>query len=173
MHNLHLVVCEADSGEEACSYVEAQIESFGDENNWRTICGALRSNGEAYSTKEGRWEPETLESLKKSLTDAMFNNNPEQDFFGKCFQEALAKFNAKEKMAGMDWYYIKKYAEEAGDRVDAISRHNQPDLTPETFDLFTDEYRSWKLNEFGLTNIVNDDKAKKENLWVVLVDMHS
>jgi len=174
MHNLHLVVVEMPDGQEACDFVEGQIESFGDENNWRTICGAVRYNGQVHQTKEGRWEPETLESLKKSITDAMFNTNSEDDFFGKCFNEALAKLNAKEKMTSMDWYYIQKYAEEMGDRASATQRHEQPDLTPESFDLFRDEYRSWKLDEFGLTSLLrHGEEVNKENLWVVLVDMHS
>ena len=174
MHNLHLVVCEAENGKEACSLVEAQIESFGNENNWRTICGAVRSNGDNYSTGEGRWEPQTLEELKKSLTDVIFKNDGEKDHLSKMFLEVLAKMNDDAKLTGMDWYYVKKYAEQEGARCDTIQGYGgKDDLTPKAFDLFENEYFSWKLDEFGLTNIVNDDKAKKENLWVVLVDMHS
>jgi hypothetical protein len=175
MHNLHYLLVEADNGQEACGYAEGQIESFGDENNWRTICGATRINGEIYNTKEGRWEAVSLDEIKKGLVDAIFNTSGEEDFSEKCFHEALAKFNAKQKMTGMDWYYVRKYAEEAGAKVDCLSQGGKVDLTPEAFDPFEHEDRSWKLDEFGVTHLLhgNEDPENKKNLWLVAVDMHS
>jgi hypothetical protein len=41
MHNLHFVITTADSPEDACNNVETLISDFGNENNWRTVCGCV------------------------------------------------------------------------------------------------------------------------------------
>ena len=70
MHNLHYVVVKAETGEEACSEVESSIEDFGNENNWRNICGAVSQDNEVYKSLDGRWKPEdddTIEKINESI----------------------------------------------------------------------------------------------------------
>ena len=48
MHNLHLYIITADTGEDACSMVESNIESWGGEDNYSTICHAISEDGAIY-----------------------------------------------------------------------------------------------------------------------------
>lgn len=168
MHNLHYVVIEASSGQEACDGVESAIESWGDENNWRAICGAVSANGVIHNCGDGRWEPEAMTEVENNVQNWVFGVpwNKSQ------FEDALAKVNAGVAMTSMDWYSIKTYAEEMSDKAWALHDFGNGKAKT-TFDIFKDEYRSWKLDQCGVTHIGNLSQAKPKNLWVVSVDMHS
>ena len=168
MHNLHYVVVEAWSGAAACIEVEKAIESWGDENNWRTICGAVSAEGVIHNTGEGRWEIEGLNEVKSNVHDWVFG----QSWHKKQFDEALAKLNAGVAMTSMDWYSVKVYAEEMSDKAWALHDFGNGQAKT-TFDLFVDEFRSWRLDHCGVTHIGDLSKVPHKNLWVVAVDMHS
>ena len=45
MHNLHLILINADSAEDAASSAESEILQWGNENNWRSIGGVASEDG--------------------------------------------------------------------------------------------------------------------------------
>ena len=171
MHNLHLLVVEAESGSDACSTVEGAIQNFGDENNWRVICGATRSDGkEVFQSNSGRWAAESVEDLQSQVKEAVFG----EGHYLKGFKEALDKLASGQKMDWMEWFQIEKHGAFKGAQAWAIMPlGGRPELTRDTFDLFKVEFRGWKLDEFGVTHLGDLDAVAPENLWVVIVDMHS
>ena len=175
MHNLHFVVVEAETGEDACSEAGSQIEDWGTENNWWVTCGAISAEGKTYKSPDGgRWEVEenmTVEEVKKTAAGWLFGTD---DFMEKSFKKVIAKFTAgKEKMDSGDWYIIKKYAEEQGDCCWATMKlKGEPELTAENYDPFYKGYRSYKFDECGIT-VLCDEATPKEKRWIVFLDMHS
>jgi hypothetical protein len=73
MHNLHIVVARAETAEEAMADVEGYNEGWGDENNWRSIAGAVGEDGTWHAGDgDSRYgEPCTLEELDKELMEAV------------------------------------------------------------------------------------------------------
>ncbi len=53
MHNLHLVVVNAENAKDAMHNAEMAIFEWGNENNWRTMCGAVSENDEMVATGNG------------------------------------------------------------------------------------------------------------------------
>jgi hypothetical protein len=174
MHNLHYLVIEAETGKEACDNAESAVESFGDENNWRTVCGAVCSTGEVYKGEEGRWDTTSLKEIQETAKGWLFDVD---DFHKKGFDEAIADLANGKILDGHQWYCVKKYAEEQGDKSWALMTiKGRPAVTPESFDIFKHGYRDWKLTECGVTHLGEFDaetKKDRKNLWVVLLDMHS
>ena len=163
MHNLHYVVVNAANHEEAEAAVESAIESWGDENNWRCICGSLNENGEAHSTGEGRWGEElTYEDVVKSLREAV-HGEPWHEKEARTLMRSLL---AGKKLRGMDFYTIRRYIEDLGANADANGIPKEG-----AFDPFRASYYEWKLDEFGITNLA--EEGSTEPRFIVLVDMHS
>jgi len=172
MHFLHYVVTRANSGKEACSSVESEIESWGDEDNWRVICGAISEKNIIYNTGEGRW------LLDKNLTIKDVNKNVRSNWFELDGYSKKAFYNeiVKVKLGvinGINWWAITNGSK----HFSALSYIENRD----TFDVLTDEFKSWELDENGITHLFNEEtKVAKEkaqkiygDLWVVFIDMHT
>ncbi len=159
MHSLHLITIAADTAENACSEVESMIIDFGNENNWRTICGCISEDDEVYIQEEDVFAPEkkmTITDVEKMVKDWVnnFNYNP---------TEALVKFHLEaDVLSSYEWLIIEKYAEH---RKNLIDYNNIKD------DFWHCNYRDWQLTENGVTNLVDEREGNK--CYVVFIDMHS
>jgi hypothetical protein len=161
MHNLHLITINAESSEDACDSVECEIESFGNENNWRAICGCISEDNEVYISDSdfGRYAP--AENMTLADVEKLIKNWASH--FSCNITEILVKFHLdEESLTSMDWFMFRQYC---GFKSEQLDFQNQ------TFDLWTSEFRSWQLDECGLTNLI--DSESKEKKYVVFVDMHS
>ena len=66
----------ASSGEEACNEAENLLMDFGNENNWRTFCGAVSQDNEVYNAGDGRYQPKdtdytTIEKINECVNEWM------------------------------------------------------------------------------------------------------
>lgn len=164
MHNLHLVRVKANSGQEACEGVESAIMDFGNENNWRTMCGAVSEDNEVYDAGEGRYRPTENELTTIEKLNEVMNN-----WLGDTFYGATAKLRFEKGETNLDeWdahelWSLSKYAE----HLSEAHRYKG-----KSFNVLEDNFFSYKYDECGLTDLewsVGDG----DKVWIVFVDMHS
>jgi hypothetical protein len=178
MHNLHIIVTNASSHEEACLKAETSIEDWGGENNWRTICGSVSNKGNIYSTNDGRYCPEAMLDFKNNsvdfIQDAKGTTREEKNLTilnrmvsgwssdpkdtSKLQTIASDLFSGKD-VPSYEIYQLKNYIE-----------HKYSQVNSSGDDVWGSTYREWQLDECGVTNIVDDES---ETLYAVFVDMHS
>jgi len=161
MHYLHFMTVRAENHQEACDAVESSIVEWGNENNWRSICGSVCEDDTAYDTGEGRWTPSSYkikdieEMLKKALSE--FDNE----------EEALATMTTvlagEEPDDNWDWWKLSKYAKakyEAGTQAD-------------NFDIWSVNYFDYQFDNFGITQKAHEYGEDEGKRYIVLIDMHS
>lgn len=159
MHNLHLGVVVERTGEDACSSVEYHINDWGNENNWRTICGAVSADNDVYSAGDGRWQPDedcnTIEKINEMVSRWL-----QPDQYSK---EKLMNCIWGKNESPFDWYAAAQYCKQQFE----VER-----LGGKEFDVLHDEFYSWKLDENGVTNFGYSEQNEGK-IWVVFIDMHS
>lgn len=173
MHNLHFVVVKAETGEEACDIVETQISNWGNENNWRTMCGAVSENNEVYYTTDGRYPPSkdsnTIAKINKKVKGWLKGN-----YYGGTAKELLAKGKKVECFSQQEAWSLMKYAEYLHElkllKLTKTYQKKAGKKVSPSFDILSDEFYSWKFDERGVTRIDYENEGK---VWVVFVDMHS
>lgn len=168
-HNLHLIVVLAESAEAACDKVESAIEDFGNENNWRTIYGAVSQNDEPYFHEGNQWPDENCDTIEKinKLVEGWLPYPKTSR--GELF-EALTNGTKtlKDVTDYMDWLMLSDYAE----HMTSVAR-----LGKTTFDILAgDEFKSGDYTSVGVTNLTHEgeeDAESDDQTYVVFVDMHS
>ncbi len=162
MYNLHLAVVKAKSPKEACDYVESEISEYGDDNNWRTICGAVSEANEVFiNDKDGSYPPEATETIESinSMVKGWFN----VDDYILAVKEIIANGETDfTKWDRHEIWLLKKYADQL---------YELCDIPKETFNVLENSYYGYKYDEFGVTNMVN--KEEEGQLYVVFISMHS
>lgn len=156
MHNLHFIGVVADSGDEAVSRALYLIEDWGTEDNWRVGCGAVASDGETYTTTEGRWNPSDWLGSPAAIAEELRKDIAE-------------KLSAEIKTDGtteLDDYIASQDLKARSDARWALNRVGSLDA----FDPFVHEYRPGVYDQFGVTNFDDEIEGRR---WLVLVDMHS
>lgn len=169
MHNLHLVVVKANTPKDACDKVESYIVDFGDENNWRTICGCVSDKNKVYHTSDGRFEPdEHSNTIEKINAMVMGWLKPEEDYYDKKVQAVIdGKKPISSLKTDMEWYGLEKYAAHMGARAKTNTKN---------FNVLKDSFNDYQYDDNGVTHIdaeENVDLGKGKNTYVVFVDMHS
>jgi hypothetical protein len=164
MHNLHLVVIKADTPEDACRDVEAYIEDFGNDNNWRCIGGALSKNNVAYDHDDySRWKPSedglnTIDKINKMVGGWL---KPEFNY-GKTYADQIE--GSEKKFGDLSGYELRQLK----DYVKHLSE--LADIDTKAFNILEDEFYPYAYDENGVTQI---DYQDGEETYVVFVDMHS
>jgi len=165
MHNLHFILVKANSGEEACKKAENEIMDFGNENNWRTMCGAVSEDNEIYNAEDGRYEPkdtdyQTIEAINECVSQWI-----KDSFYGKT---AKLKFE-KDETNLSEWneielWSLSKWAKHLSEA------HSYKD---KEFDILKgDTFYTCQFDECGVTDFTYDTNDG-DKTWVVFCDMHS
>lgn len=165
MHNLHLVKIRAESCEDACRSVELEILDWGDEDNWRVICGCLREDGEVYSTGEGRYDPTGVTSA--SITSTVREWAKGNEFHKNGFIESARAYAKGESIDSMTWYRALNFCK---------YKFALGNLDPETLNPWKQTFRDWELDEPGVTHINLPDASEGDSSiseYLVFVDIHS
>jgi hypothetical protein len=172
MHNLHFVVIKAYSAEDACDSVESLISDYGDENNWRTICGCVSEDNEVFDKDiendifKGRYCPTdmeltSIEEINKYIKTVVGTT-------GTYSSAAIEKL--KEEPDITKWkdshalWSLGEYAKEL---------RNNLGIDPENIDVFNLSYYEHEYDEFGVTPFLEDGFNEGDKKYVVFVDMHS
>ncbi len=156
MHNIHYIIVEGESHEDA--QLEAEqilLDSNLTENNWFSICGSLSQKDNSIDeTKEGRWGKEALdpETIKKSIMP-LFEYEEEK-------VKKLIKNEDLSTLSSHELYICKEYFNFLYEKSHA-----------QTDDIWNASFYSDIFDEVGITNCVcNNDVQDK---YIVLIDMHS
>lgn len=188
MHNIHYLVARGDNPQDAMRNAENDIEEWGNENNWRTIIGAISRKGKVFENKSDtsnhfEIKERTLQKINEDFDEKLsqpnwgWGSNPEiikelkitmseilaTEFEPKAFRLYLQK-RGKDK-TGLSFYHLKNFAY----TVDAMAETLAMMGKRKKFDVFKDEYRSWELDEIGVTHLSTSGKF----VYCVLLDMHS
>lgn len=156
-HILHIAVLRAENGKQACNIVGNEIESWGNENNWRQLIGAVSQKGEVYKNPDYSGGTDELDenSLQEFLDDLL--GAPMTHI---AFKELA---NKNEPMSVSDWYNIRVYAEYMAEL--ACLGEN------EEFDIWRHEFFAWDFGKMGVTQM-NFGSYEENELWAVFIDMH-
>jgi len=165
MHNLHLVVVKADSPQEACDTVESQISEFGNENNWRSICGCVSSKNKVLDlSKEafgGRWSPSEKGYSTIAELNELVKGWINELGYGKTAHDKIAKTKGKlnlSKWTSQELWSLKEYANKL---------HEKSGMEVE-FNILKNEFFAYNYIENGVTQMGGNGKET----YVVFVDMH-
>jgi hypothetical protein len=163
MHNLHLVVVKADCPEDACNHVENELMDWGNENNWRTICGCVSEHDEVYVNDDGRWSPadqeyNTIKKLNK-LVKSWINDS---GIYCESAIEMLKTEPDITKWPKHELWSLQQYAKYL---------YQVADIERENVDIFKTTLFNYDFDEMGVTDMMEDDDG--ETRYVVFVDMHS
>jgi len=169
MHNLHFYVVKADSPQEACSEVEGLIESFGDENNWRTICGCVSEDNEVHDIGKGdifggRYIPSdinltTIEAINNNVKGWLNTKNNHLRVIEKLKESP--DFTNKEVWKIHDLWCLEQYVK------DLYQQYNI-----EGFNVLTDDYFAYEYDQCGVTQYEGSEETTGKK-YVVFIDMHS
>ena len=165
MHVLHICVIAATSNDEAETEVESYLDGWGDEDNWRSICGSISQSGVRNVTGGGRWSPdETVEELQKHF--AKITSVPPLTAEVKT---ALNKLIEGKLVEPGDLYSIRALAEKLIERQ--YSGFEAPGVVP---DVFKHWFHADCFDEVGVTHIGETQKIPVgSQLYAVYVDMHT
>lgn len=166
MHNLHLILVSAENAEDACDVVESHISDFGNENNWRSICGCVSQDDEVHIINDGRYPPDaddTIEKINKMVVGWL---TP----YASTDKLIIALNDGSKKLSDitdyMDWLRLESYA----DHMQNVALLGKKD----SFDILAgDEFKSCEFDEVGVTDITEGERIEGNKLYVVFVDMHS
>lgn len=160
MHNLHIVRITSTSAEDACADVENQLAEWGNENNWRTICGSVCEDDTTFQSGDGRWNTDgfTVDKLNTMVREWIYNPSVYEPSWDKIIKGV-------EEIGPYDWYSAKKYCEE---------QYHKKSIGTDLFDIRTHEYYSWRIDECGVTAMdMYSPEELDEKTYYVFVDMHS
>jgi len=178
MHNLHLAVIIATTPEDACNLVEDDIEDWGNENNWRTICGCVSEDNKVYIHDDGgRFPPKenaTIETINK-MTRAWMGVEQPGIFNTEGRTEAekhMQRHLNGEQLKHIEWYAIERYAEHMGAVVTTKSFSMEKN---KEFSVLKHTFKEWNLDECSVTSCIStaEEITEGEKRYVVFIDMHS
>lgn len=167
MHNLHLFVIKSESPDEACSTVETLIEDFGNENNWRTICGCVSEHDEVYiNDEDGRYPPTDGMNTVASINEMVKGWIKGGTIYGNIAEQKIAEGNTDFKSwTSSELWSLEQYASYLKNMKDALEGKDV-----EEFNVLEDSYYPYEFAECGVTQDdgLNDGDIK----YIVFIDMH-
>jgi len=158
MHNLHLVSVKADDGKDACQVVESALNDWGNDNNWRSIIGAIDQNNNITDHAKPMLTEEkmTIEKAEKLVKEWMNNF-----YLQEHIPQLLERLDQIDEFSVYDWNLLEDYARY---KQEVISNPE-----PEIFDIWENEFYSYQLDQQGITNLHIDGRKP----YLVFIDMHS
>jgi hypothetical protein len=166
MHALHFIVTSAESGKEACNDVDNYIADWGNENNWRSICGAVSEDNKVFINDNDRgWLNKDCNTIKK--INGIMEKHLKEEKTVSDSKEIMKKYLDGKFLDVIDWYKLEVFCRDKGQKLSA-TKHKKN----EKFNVLTDSYNEYSYDYLGVTH-TGYDKSKYTKLWVVFVDMHS
>lgn len=181
MHNLHLGRIKAKNHKEACEAVLAYIEDWGDDNNWRSIGGAICEDGtgEPYDDS-ARWGvDEDVEEQIKHLNSACFEELQGKEYTEGIYYDKLRYLLEGTKIESMlkyddwmDFYTARQFFNFLLKTLRARAE------CKDSYDIFTScDFFAYSYGDFGLTDMgdygYSEEELKECKTYVVLIDMHT
>ena len=157
MHNSHFIISTGTDIEEVENNITAELDSWGDENNWYNI---RRTINVSEATEEDK------EYIQEVLND--FNETFSEDNFNKLKQNIKdEEEKLKQDNQRFHYYTMGKLNE----KLYEISPHKGKKYTINDLNDIID-YFGYTFDEWGITNIYYDE-GEDSRLFFTEIDMHS
>jgi hypothetical protein len=182
VHNLHVVVVRAGTAEDAIEEAESAIESWGDENNWRSLFAAIGEDGTVYDNRaEGEEKTTwTLEGLNGALGAAVQISEPGKSLSLLLHRMAAGLYDdletATAREGNTSLYDVKEFVGQLmALNYAGLLGPGKKALREGEHSVFKTHFRQWELDEFGVTHLFDPEDGGEwaDPLFAVLVDMHS
>ena len=186
MHNLHLILVNADSAEDAASSAASETIEWGNDNNWRSIGGVVSEDGadviqnhegfgyplsffdnEEGLPKEGNYFEKGVAFIKRLINDPIQLNHGGYPLCAD-MKEALAAICGR----------LTAFDTENGSSHELWAAHRNLQQLEQIMDgrgaIASDcipEFYAWQFDEVGLTDMTCNTQGAKR--YLVLLDMHS
>jgi hypothetical protein len=165
MHNLHFIVIKANSGEEACQEAENLIDDYGNENNWRTMCGAVSQDNEVYDAGDGRYQPSEKEYITIEKINEVVNSWAKETFYGETARKKFEKGETNlDEWNQLELWSLSKYADHLSETIGYKNK---------SFNVLEDTLFEYSYDQCGVTNFTEVNASDGDKTWVVFCDMHS
>ena len=161
-HNIHYFHLFAENAEDACNIVENEILEWGNENNWRTVLGAIDRNGVKFENEKdtSSWEiPNSFAEIEKEILEERDVSDYEIQEFKKLIDKYLTSGKLSESEWSMLGYYAKLFEDEA-----SLDKFSLDDW---------DTFRAYEYDSPGLTNIEYGPDHDGLQDYIIYIDMHS
>ena len=159
MHNLHFLIVNAETAEEAMSNSEMELTGWGNENNWRAMLAAIPSKGKIVM---GDNAPDRHD-IPEFNTLAKINKTIDNLTIGTYYRDAFKRVKAGKIENSFDWYVAGTYCHKMHEML----------TKAKPFNVLKHSYNEGKYDDFGVTHLSQDKPMKGQKKWVVLMDMHS
>ena len=157
MHNIHYIIIEATSHEEAQSYADDIVNNWATENNWYSVISSL-------SFKDKSIKGETSRKFNLNcLNEKVIRKNIEPKFkYEKPTKEKILEAFEDEKDSDyINRFMVKYYLEFLNSK-----KYSKTD------DIWNANYYQCEFDEVGITNITTNDTLEDEK-YIVAMDIHS
>jgi len=155
-HSLHIIVVNAKTGKEALREAESAVDGWGNDNNWRSFIMAIPAKGRRVLGDEG-------DGYKDFNTLRKINAAIDNESIDESQREAFERLKTNTSNGGVDWCLAGQYCEAMYEMINK----------PKPFDVLKDSYKEGQYDEFGVTQCRDDEPQDGEQVWAVLMDMHS
>ena len=177
MHNLHFILIEADSADEAASEAENRILDWGNDNNWRCVGGIASEDGsdDVENHDEGAWglsfldeeEGVPREGTYFSRAVAYLHREIAQPLAGLpskllAFSDRLRAFDP-EHGNGFELERIGRDLQHLSEHVMSRDARGHGVEIPELYE--------WQFDRDGLTDMTGGSEGARR--YLVFLDMHS
>ena len=163
MHNLHFIVTNADSHEDAICSIESEILDWGNENNWRSVFAAMSVHDQSvfFADDDSRFN-NIVESTYNSIKSIEAAINSEIQSVPHL--HTVRQFKSDDtQLTELGYYKLEKYARHMHE---AFKFKHKPYEIKSMQNFFEYQY-----DEFGITDFRCD--GDPESSYIVFIDMHS
>ena len=168
MHNLHLIVISAENGKEACDEVESIIEDWGNQDNWKSMCGAVSQDNEVYLSGEGRYAPDeetnTIDKLNKFISNHIKETKESID------NTLNELFSDTKSISDLEISKLYRLSNTIQDLIN-FKYYDEHKQNTE-FNILEETFNSDSYDKFGVSDLTYETREGSK-LWVVFVDVHS
>ncbi|WP_192485130.1 MULTISPECIES: hypothetical protein [Cysteiniphilum] len=163
MHNLHFIVTNADSHEDAICSIESEILDWGNENNWRSVFAAMSVHDQSvfFADDDSRFNNivESTYNSIKSIEEAI-----NSDIQSVPYLDIALQFKSGDsQLTELDYYKLEKYARHMHEAFKF--KHKPYEIKS------MQNYFEYQYDEFGITDFRCD--GDPESSYIVFIDMHS
>jgi hypothetical protein len=186
MHNLHFLLINADSAEDAASEAESLILDWGDENNWRSVGGIASEDGsddvenfdggrwglsflddEDGIPKEGTYFSRAVAYLHRAIAEPVelpWGDGSTYPTFPSAFAALSGQLAAFDPDSGntCDLWALGRNLKHLSEVLDGARARKQGEAIPQFYD--------WQFESFGLTDLTEQSDGAKR--YLIFLDMH-
>lgn len=158
MHNLHFIIANGETQYDAIQQVENELDNFGDENNWYNINEMVNLKDLTQQQKDlVTWH---LDNLNKSTS---------KDELEKLKSESDVLLSKVDNDSPHVYWQLSRKFEEIYYLLRVKTKYTIDNILNGNFNNFYE----YQYDEYGITDLTYNYDEDTDNLYFIIVDMHS